>query len=60
MSISVVKRTVLCSLCLLNDLFVALDYRHLPCWQNFELVPLFVYCGFDIRGFSLRGIQEEA
>ena len=31
---------------------LALDFRHLPCWQLFELVPLFVNCGLCTRYFQ--------
>ena len=56
MSINVAKWTVLrSSLCFQNDLSFALYLGHLPCWQFFELLSLFLHSGFCIREFAPLG-----
>ena len=43
------------SLCLVNDLFFAPDFRQLPCRQFLELFPSFVHRGFSLPVFLLLG-----
>ena len=39
------------SLCLQNNIFFALDFIQLPCWNRFELLPFLGHCCLCIRTF---------